>query len=261
MNIKSAFTKERENMILDMLSKDNRVSVDQLAELFNISSGSVRRNLNMMEAAGKLVRTYGGALPMDEQSSEAVVEKRRTSRLYEKSKIAEEARKYIKNGDVIALGGGSTILELAKLLMDLKDSIIATNSITTATVLQQNKDIEVKLSGGTLRAKTGTLIGPEAENFWEYTMFDKAFMGADSISVQYGVTCPNSFEAEIEKRILRNSHEVYILTDSSKLGSRTLVPITPLTKIHCLITDNKADPAFISDVKELGIIINVVKDK
>lgn len=255
---RNSFNIERSREILKILQEKSRVTVKELEQLFNISGSTARRLLNRLEMDGKLIRTHGGAVSIDDVASEDSVDRKGQKNIKEKCAIAVEARKYIQDGDIIMLGGGTTVLELAKLLHDLNRSIIITDSIIVAAELYNNTNIEVHVTGGVIRPVTGVMIGHGAKLSLKNIFVDKAFIGADSISLDYGITAQNAFEAEIEARLMAQSKEVYLLADNSKFGKVTLAPQAGFEKVSYIITDNKTDVRFIEKLTQNGIKVTLV---
>jgi len=256
---KNAFNIERSREILKILNEKNRVTVSELEQRFNISGSTVRRLLNELERKGKLIRTHGGAVSIDNTTFEDSVDRKKKIKIAEKSAIALEARKFIKDGDIIMLGGGTTVFELAKLLHDLSGSVVITNSVIVAAELYSNPNIEVHIIGGTIRPVTGVIIGPQAIMSLNNMFAEKTFIGADSISLEYGITTPNAFEAEVEAKLMAQSKQVYLLADHSKFGKITFTPQAGLEKVHHVITDEHTDERYNNKLIELGIKVTVVK--
>lgn len=255
------FNIERSREILKMINNKKRVTVTEIERYFNISGSTARRLLNELEKDGKLLRTHGGAVSVETEAAEDGVDNKRQKNITEKATIAYEARKLIKDGDIIMLGGGTTVFELARLLHDLSNSVIITDSIIVAAELYKNVNIEVQVIGGIIRPVSGVIIGHAAVKSLKYIFVDKAFIGADSISIEYGITTPNAFEAEIEAALMAQAKEVYLLADSSKFGKVTLSSQAGLEKIAHIITDNRADTAFIDKLTQMGIKVTAVKSK
>ena len=255
-----AFAEEREQTILNLLKERKRITVPELVEIFQISGTTIRRQLKDMDKKGKLIRTHGGAISMEEALYEESLETKFVYQTSEKKAIAKEARKHIHDSDVIALGGGTTILELAKLLHDAKDLIVITNSIPIAAILYSNKNIEVQVCGGTIREKTGVIVGPSSIKFVKELYVAKTFVGADSISIEYGLTTPNTFEAEIEKQLIQRGDIVYVLADSTKMDKITLAKQSPLDDIDYMITDSGTNVDFIEKLKASGVKVIIAQE-
>lgn len=249
------FAEERKQTILKLLKERKRITVPELVDMFNTSGTTIRRYLNDLEKNGKLIRTHGGAICMEEATFEESIELKREHRITEKKLIAREARKLINDGDVIMLGGGSTIVELAKLLHDLKSLIVITNSIPTAAELYTDKKIEVQICGGTIRDTTGVVVGPFSEKFVDELFAQKTFVGADSLSHEYGLTTPNYFEAQIERQLIKHAKTVYVLADHSKMDKVTLAKQTTVKELDYVITDKKTDPDFIRKLESAGVSV------
>ena len=255
------FYAERQQTILKRLKENGRVTVTELTKLFSITPATVRRQLNTMEEAGMLRRTHGGAIYVNEANQEHTLETKSGSFVDEKRAIVRCARKYIQNGDTIILGGGTTILELAYLLQNAADLIVITDSLPAAMALYQNKNIEVQLCGGTVREKTGVIIGSPALHYLRDIRVSKTFIGADSISIQHGITTPNQFEAEVEEQLARCGRDVFVLADSSKMDRISLAKQTTLAELDYLITDGGIDTAFKEKLRKSADVQIIIADK
>ncbi len=255
----NAFNIERSREIIKLLDEKGRVTVTELEQRFRISGSTARRLLNELGAEGKLVRVHGGAVAADGGPSEDNVDKKKDKNTAEKYAIALEARKLIQDGDIIMLGGGTTILELAKLLHDLKSAVVVTDSILVAAELYKNANIEVHATGGLIRPVTGVMVGHAAAMSLKNTFVKKAFIGADSISLDYGITTPNVFEAEMEARLMAQSEAVYLLADHTKFGKVTLTPQARLNEVTHIITDTRTDAELIEALEHKGIRVTTVK--
>jgi DeoR/GlpR family transcriptional regulator of sugar metabolism len=243
---------KREQEIIELLREKKRLSVSMISGHFGISAVSVRRMIAKMEKEGKIIRTYGGIVEATGDYEEDLKNKHQL-RSAEKKAIAIEARKFIREGDIVFLGGGSTTFELAKLLRDASNLLVVTTSVPVAYELMQNPNIEVQIVGGVIRGVTGTVIGPQACNYLNNTHFNKAFIGADSISLERGITTPSHFEVEVEKLIIKSSGSTYVLADYSKFRKVTLTPLAGLNEIRCIITDWSSDPDYLQKIEEKGV--------
>lgn len=247
------FTEEREQIISDILKEKKRVTVSELSQLFDTSAPTIRKQLKKMECEGKLHRTHGGAISIDSVVEEVPFFSKYIQNLPEKEAIAKAALQFIRPGDVIMLGGGTTILELAKLLKSASDLIVITNSLPAAMELFPNRNIEVQICSGTIREKSGVIVGPTALQYLKDLSVTKTFVGADSISAKCGLTTPNTFEAESEHQLISCAHTVFVLADHSKMDRIALVKQTPLRQIDYIITDTKTDAAFAEKLHDAGI--------
>lgn len=148
-------------------------------------------------------------------------------------------------------------MALAKLLLDLRGSTVLTDSVLVAAELYTNQSIDLCVCGGTIRDRTGVIIGPEAIQYFSSLSADKAFVGADSISIEHGITTPNSLEAQIERILTERSSTAYVLADHSKIGRISVSRQCALDEIDVLITDSEADRSFVQKARQLKLEVIV----
>ncbi|MCD4670678.1 MAG: hypothetical protein K8S14_09560 [Actinomycetia bacterium] len=167
----------------------------------------------------------------------------------EKKKIAKISKKYINNGDVIYISGGTTTLELAKLLYDFEYLVVFTNAINILQELAHHKNIKIKLFGGDFRKKTYSLVGQDTISQMRNYNFKKSFLGANGLSLDKGVTTPNELEAKVDRELAKESKETFLLVDYSKFGIVAYSKICDLEEIDFIITDRKVDKVFMNKFK------------
>jgi DeoR family transcriptional regulator, fructose operon transcriptional repressor len=253
MSTNDRFLQERELDILKVIDERKRATVPELAALFEVSETTIRRHLDQLKRRGQIMRTHGGALSVGEAGFEETLESKSTRNVGEKAAIAREARRHISEGETILLGGGTTVLALARLMHDLRDATVLTNNVLVAAELYSNSNIDVCICGGTIRDRTGVIVGREAVEYFSSLQADKAFVGADSLSVEYGITTPNSFEAEIERLLIKKARTAFLLADHTKMDKASISRQTELSELSTLITDDGADPLFIQRLREAGL--------
>jgi DeoR family transcriptional regulator of aga operon len=128
-----------------------------------------------------------------------------------------------------------------------------TNAINIAVELAGIADIEVLLTGGKLRKKSFSLVGPQAEIMLKSYYFDKVFLGVDGFDLSFGLTTPNYLEAQLNKVMVEVSKQVIAVADSSKFNRKSLCLITKPDSIDIVITDNNITKAQLIGLKELDI--------
>jgi len=234
----TAFSEERAKKILAYLEANHRITVEKAADLCGISNSTARIQLNNLDKKRLLTRTRGGAISREADTSATAVGTIKNLKM--KEAIAIAARKTIQEDDIIAIGGGTTTLCLARKLVDAKNIVVITNSIYVAYELLGNRNIEIHLSGGVIRGQNGACLGPKAEEMFNNISVFKSYIGADSISREKGFTTINPDE-RTERAVLRSAQQKYILCDSSKFS---VGPFTEqaasLDEPDYLITDNNA---------------------
>jgi len=249
------FIEERRNEIVKYIDKVEKATIEDIINLLKISRSTVRRDLINLERSGLIIRTRGGALKKRNFKYEFSLDEKKDLNLDKKQKIAHIARRFISEGDVIYISGGTTTLELAKILFDIENLVVFTNAINILLELANNSNINIKLIGGDFRKKTFSLVGQEAINFLDKYNFDKAFVGVNGVSVREGFTTPNELEALVDGKVIKKSKETFILADETKFGAVAFSTICLLGDVDYIITNKRLNSNLIKDIGESGVKI------
>lgn len=251
----------RQKLILELLSKRDYVEIDMLANETSVSSMTIRRDLEKLEKAGLLTRTYGGAInfPLKYNPQPSFQQKEIVNRK-EKIAIGIEAVKLIDKDDIIGIGAGTTCHQIAMNFNPLHKVVIVTNAINIAIAFDGRKNIELHLSGGMLLENSFSLGGPAAEEMVSKIHINKLFLGATGVSYQYGVTSQNLLEVAFFRKMIDVTQELIIVADSSKFEMVTLAPIVDLNKVDTIITDQKASPYYIEKIEKLGVKVIIASE-
>jgi DeoR/GlpR family transcriptional regulator of sugar metabolism len=236
---------ERKNMILEMLKAKQAVTVAELAAALDVSIVTVRKMLASLDRQGLLRRTRGGAVSTAMPLWEAPVADKLNEAKREKQAIAAKAYSLIENQETIYLDAGTTTLELTRLIKKgpKRDLALVTNAINLVAELLDAPDIRVILTGGELRHNVISCVGPLAEAAIRGLHFDKAFIAANNVNFDFGPSTPSPVEAQVKRSAIEAASAAYLLCDSSKFGSASLISIAPLTAFAAIITDNGLDEA------------------
>lgn len=228
---------ERRRAILDLLNREGRVLVTELARHFHTSQVTVRKDLEALHAHGLVHRTHGGALPAREGALEdpTLREKEKLHRK-EKLRIAEAAVKIVAEGQVVILDSGTTTTAIARALRGFHNLTIVTNAVNIAAELSGTA-VEVILTGGTLRKNSFSLVGPIAEETLRHLNADVLFLGVDGFDVRHGLSTPNLLEAKVNRVMMDVAKRTVAVCDSSKFGRRSLSLIAPTSALQQVITD------------------------
>jgi DeoR family transcriptional regulator of aga operon/DeoR family fructose operon transcriptional repressor len=238
-------TETRRSEIIQLLEQRGSVLVDELAQQFEVSQVTIRKDLGELEARGLLHRTHGGATYAHKSLFNPSFGEKINLQQAEKQAIAQAALEHIEEGDTLVLGAGSTVLTLARLMKNRFRSLyIITNSVPIAIELVDTR-WDILLTGGQVRQHSMALIGPAAVRTLEVYHADKAFIGATGVSLEKGYTTPNPYMSDIIKAMIQAVDRVYALVDSSKLGHTTLASFAMLKEVHHLITDSGAPKEFL----------------
>jgi DeoR family transcriptional regulator of aga operon len=172
-------------------------------------------------------------------------------------RIAEAAASMVEEGQVIILDSGTTTTAVARALRGFHNLTIVTNAVNIAAELA-GADVEVLLTGGTLRKNSFSLVGPIAEDTLRRLNADFLFLGVDGFDVHYGLSTPNLLEAKVNRVMVEISKMVIAVCDSSKFGRRSLSHIMPPEAVHHVITDRGAPKSDLKALKKAGIEVTLV---
>ncbi len=232
------FTFERQEQIVDYINKVKKDSVKNLSKRFKVSEVTIRRDLEELTYKGLIIKTHGGALSINHNfSSEIPYAKKFGINVESKKEIGKAAAKLIEENDVVIFDAGSTTLEVATHLPNVKNVTAITNDIKIAMVLAPNPNISLIVTGGMLQKSVYTLVGPMTEDFLSTVHVNKTFLGADALSVDYGITNRTMQEIPIKKAMVEAAEEVIVVVDYSKLNKKVFAQICDLKKINKIVID------------------------
>ena len=251
-------SEERRREILELLRDDGRVLVRDLAKKFRTSLITIRKDLESLHHKGLLERTHGGALPLRTGAlqDQTLREKERLHKR-EKLRIAEAAVRMIRPGQVIILDSGTTTTAIARGCRHIRGLTIITNATNIAADLA-GRNIEVILTGGTLRRNSFSLVGPLAEESLRHLSADMLFLAVDGFDVGYGLTTPNQLEARVNRVMAEAARRTIVVCDSSKFGRRSLSLIMPVSSVHETITDRGISRNDLKSLREGEIEVTLV---
>jgi DeoR family fructose operon transcriptional repressor len=253
------FKEERWREIRTILSEHGRIHVGLLAERLQVSAATVRRDLEAMQAQGLLLRTHGGAMLPLPTAFEVSFDESQSYALREKQAIGRQAAALVQPGESIILESGSTTLEMARCLRDIRQLTVLTNSLAISKELSANEGIEILVLGGALRRQSASLVGHWVSEILRQVKVDKAFLGVNGLSAEFGLSAPNIYTAETRKAMIAAARTRIALADHRKLGSETLYAVAPLTTLDLLITDAAATPEQLAPLRAQGVEIVVAE--
>jgi len=243
---------ERREQLRDIVRQDGVARLGELCRRLNASTATVRRDLEAMEAQGMIRRVHGGAVSIESRLDEPVFDDKAAIAPREKRKIAESAAELVKAGDTIYLDGGSTVLELARMLADRTDITVVTNSLRAAIELA-GRGPRLILTGGQFRRLSQTMVGALSRAVLDQLHFDKAFMGTIGLSAAEGLTTTDPDEAFTKHEAAARADELIVLADSAKIGRVSFAKSGPIADIDLLITDGGADAGMLRDLRRRGV--------
>jgi DeoR family transcriptional regulator, aga operon transcriptional repressor len=250
-------SEERQRAILELLHRDGRVLVIDLARQFHTSQVTIRKDLEILHVKGRVHRTHGGALPASDGALEdsSLREKEKLHRK-EKLQIAAAAARMVTEGQVVILDSGTTTAAIARALRNHQHLTIITNAVNIAAELSGSA-LEVILTGGSLRKNSFSLVGPIAEETLHKLHADILFLGVDGFDVQHGLSTPNLLESKVNRAMIEISKTTVAVCDSSKFGKRSLSLIAPTSSLQHVITDSGIPKAALSALKKSGVAVTI----
>ncbi|MBB2479536.1 DeoR/GlpR transcriptional regulator [Bacillus sp. APMAM] len=229
-------TAERHRIILEMLKKKDIVSLQELVKETNTSESTIRRDLIELEKKNALKRVHGGAARFQGKLEEPDILEKSAKNLHAKDNIAKFAASLVEQGDCIYIDAGTTTLQMIPYLPNKSNIVVVTNGLTNIQPLL-SKGIKTFLIGGSIKPKTGAMIGRGALKGIENYRFDKCFLGVNGVHSSFGFTTPDPEEAFIKQKALQLSREAFVLADRSKFGEIAFSEIAPLSEAS-IITDD-----------------------
>jgi DeoR family transcriptional regulator, fructose operon transcriptional repressor len=243
---------ERLDRVREIARERQVVRVEELCARLGVSAATVRRDLELLEARGELRRVHGGAVSVESRLEEPLFDDKAGMAPREKYRIAAEALKLVAPGARIYLDGGSTVLELARLLRERTNLTVVTNSLRAAMELS-GRGPRLILIGGELRRLSQTLVGPLSRHVLGELHVDQAFMGTIGLDLAAGLTTTDPEEAYTKELVTRQAREVIVLADRSKFGKVSFARSGGLERVGVLITDAVPDAGWRRELRRRKI--------
>lgn len=235
-----------------MLEKERMLKIKELAEYFDVSIETIRRDFLFLEKKGVLKRVYGGAVAKYLSGIEPEYSHREVKNLKEKIAIGKKALDLVDDGDTILIDIGTTTLELAKALKGNRSVTVITNALQIAAELVNDPNIRVIVLGGNLRPGELATSGFLAEQGSSIFNVDKMFLGIGGIT-QDGVTDYNIEETNLRRNIIKNSKKIIGLVDHSKFGVTALNHVCKLSQLDFIVTDENTSNSALKFLYEAKI--------
>jgi DeoR/GlpR family transcriptional regulator of sugar metabolism len=242
-----ALAPQRWDNLRKLIRETGVIRVEDLSRQLGVSLATVRRDLDQLEDSGAIRRVHGGAVSTESRLDEPLFEDKTSLAAREKRGIAEAALKFIEPGDTIYLDGGSTVLELARLLRERSNLTVVTNSLHAAHELS-GRGPRLIIIGGELRRLSQTLVGPLTRLILQELHLDKAFMGTIGFGLKEGLTTTEPSEAYTKEVVMGQARQVIVLADSSKAGKVSFARAGGWDKVHVLVTDQELDKNFAKEL-------------
>ena len=255
-------TYERRQSLLDILRKQPGLRVPELALALDVSEGTVRNDLNALEEQGVLMRVHGGAvLNQQDQFQNISFVRRYQQNAAAKLAIAREAAGLVNDGDSILMDASTTAYYFAKALSERKRLRVMTNGFEVARELAQNSTNTVVLLGGVVNNESSSVTGLLSEHIIEELHIQKTFLSCSGFSLERGMTEVHLAEAQLKRKVIESSQQLFALVDSSKFGKEDLTSFARPEKINCLFTDKHLSSNWMERLKQAGIEYTICEEE
>ena len=246
------YAEERQRWIVERARAGGRVEVAALAAELRVTTETVRRDLTTLERHAILRRVHGGAIPIERLGFEPALAARDTVLTAEKERIARMALAELPDEGSILLDAGTTTARLADALPTDRELVVLTNGLPIAMSLSVRPNITVLMLGGRVRGRTQASVDAWAIQALADSYVDVAFIGANGISPERGLTTPDTTESAVKRAMIRAARRSVVLADHTKVGQDHLSRFAGLDEIDTLITDSGLDAQLADDLRALG---------
>lgn len=253
--------KVRQEKILNLLKTKKNLSTEDLAFRFNVTTQTIRRDLEDLEKMGLVSKMYGGAtlINPDEDHRSFATFFSDTPYLEEKEKIAEAAQALVEDGNTIAIDTGSTTRLLGRELRKKNDLLIITRDVVLAAYLATHPTNKVYIPGGFIVDQFKTQGEDVTEFLDSLTQLDFFFFSAGGVTMNDGFTTSYPVSEKFMDAVMPKSKNRIALMDSSKFGSTCLYHGAKLEEATHIITDSAVDKKASAEIGALGINIIISK--
>jgi DeoR family transcriptional regulator, glycerol-3-phosphate regulon repressor len=247
----------RQNQILGIARQLGNVVVEDLAERFDVTPQTIRKDLNELCNGRLLARTHGGAM-LTSGVQNVAYDSRRQIAAIEKQLIGQHAAKLIPNNCSLFINIGTTTEEVARALVHHEGLLVITNNIHVATILMHHPNIEVMIVGGIVRRSDGGILGEQAVDLIGQFKVDHAVMGVSAIDDDGALLDFDIREVRAAQAIMQNSRSVILVSDAMKFSRSAPVRIGHLSQVDVFVTDKQPPEPIIELCKHKGVQIEIV---
>jgi len=240
-------------LALNLLEQEGKVHALALSETLQISVDTVRRDLQALADAGKVLRVHGGALPASPKSMDFV--SRQSVSSAAKLAVAKTAVSLIKNHQVIFMDNGTTTLMVAQQLPHNLQATIVTHSLPLALALVDYPDIDVIMIGGKLDKQERIVVGVSVVETYRRIQADVCLLGICSLHPETGITVPSLEESYVKQAMIEQSSEVAALATKDKLGTAAPYRAAPIADLTHLVTETAVSETILAPYREVGITV------
>lgn len=247
------YAEERRQEIEDLARREGRVEVSALSDRFEVTSETIRRDLNDLERRGIVRRVHGGAMPVERFRSEPAVSERAEKMAAEKRRIAEAALDLVPAGGSILLDAGTTTGALASVLPSDRKLTVVTNALPIAMTLSARSNLNLLFVGGRVRGVTLACVDDWATRTLEDLTVDVTFSATNGVSVGRGLSTPDVSEAAVKRTMIGAGRRVVLLADHTKVDQEHFASFGQIADVDVLVTDDGLPAAHAREFENAGV--------
>lgn len=243
---------ERQAQLVRYVNSRKKATVQELSDVLNVSKVTVRRDLDELNDAALLIKTFGGALSKDNMLTAEIPSSKKTNLcVEEKRRIGTVCAEMVEDGDVVILDSGTTTLEIARRITE-KHITVITSDLNIAMLLAPHTAVTVFLAGGIVDPNVYVTIGNEAERLFSQLYANKTFLGADALSLEHGITDRAYAQLPIKRAMLSAGQRKILAADHTKFEKEVFAQVCQLSTIDTLVTD-RIDPTYQEALQAAGV--------
>lgn len=251
-NVRRTLTAERRDAMAELVVRQGAARVTELAERFEVSPATVRRDLERLEERGWLERVHGGAVALRERERRRPASRAPGS---EEGRIGRAVVDMIDDGETICLGPGALPLEVARSLQDGSRVTVITNGLEIAHWLATHTDIRLIITGGQAEGPHLGLVGRLTRDALSGLRADRVILELGGVSAVEGLTEDSLPQAEIAQMLMETGVTTVVVVPPERVGRVAAVPVAPLTSADVIVTGREAPSAYLWDLSEVGVEI------
>lgn len=227
---------ERQREIVRAARADGSVDVNVLATRLSVAKETVRRDLRVLEDHGLVRRTHGGAYPVESAGFETNLAFRATSHVPEKRRIANAAAELLGDAETVFIDEGFTPQLIAEALPRDRPLTVITASLPIAGTLAESEHISVLLLGGRVRPGTLATVDHWTTKMLSGFVLDLAYIGANGISREHGLTTPDPAVSEVKAQAVRAARRIVFTGVHTKFGAVSFCRFAEIGALEAIVT-------------------------
>ena len=247
---------ERFTNIIEFLKVNGTAKINEIAKLNHVSVDTVRRDLETLEGYGVLTRVRGGAVSRNENLERHVYEMRLNVHSREKTELAKLAADIVSEGQTVAMGSGSTTVEIAKFMaVNYNRLIIITNDLDIVRIFSHKEDFRIIIPGGLIDIEENAVYGERCEEELSKYNADVGILSVNSVSLEKGLSDFRLNQVDVFRKMMEISQKIVIAADSSKFGKPACMTICGMENVDVILSDGSISDEKVREYAAAGIVV------